>query len=190
MKRHSLSVRTRTHVIQVTSTAMQSVRQQYWRHIMTSYAKNINNPHYFVNMDETAIYLNCSPKHTVHAKGEKTVPIMPDGLSGMRFTLAISLAMDGTKLRIFGVFKGVPGGSIGRQLPPILSAGIVGCFQAKAWMDGWTMEIWYNKIYKLYIAGYTSNSGLLLKDFIYHKPDTLKQKMDDDNTMLYIILPH
>ena len=190
MKRHSLSVRTRTRVSQVISTAMQSVRQQYCRHIMTSYANNINNPHYFVNMDETAIYLNCSPKRTVHAKGEKTVPIMLGGASGMRFTLAVSVAMDGTKLPLFAIFKGVPGGSIDRQLPSILPTGVVGCVQAKAWMDDRTMEIWYNKIYKPYIAGYTGNSGLLLDDFICHKSDTLKHKMHADNTMLYMIPPH
>ena len=65
MKRHSFSVRTRTRVSRVPSTAMQFVRQRYCRHIMTSFANNINNSHYLLNMDETAIYQNCSPKHTV-----------------------------------------------------------------------------------------------------------------------------
>ena len=116
MKRHSLSVRTRTRVNQVTSTAMQSVRQQYCRHIMTSYANNINNPRYFVNMDETAVYLNCSPNWIVVTKGEKTVPIMLGGTSGMRFTYSVLVAMDGTRLSLFAIFKDVPGGNIARQL--------------------------------------------------------------------------
>ena len=190
MKRHSLSVRSRTRVSQVTQSAMQSVRQQYCRHVMTSYANNINNPHYLINMDETAIYLNCSPKRTVHSKGEKTVPIMLGGTSGMRFTLAVSVAMDGTKLPLFAIFKGTPGGSIDRQLPSILPGGIIGCVQSKAWMDDRTMAIWYNKVYKPYIAGYTGNSGLILDDFICHKSDNMKQKMNSDNTMLYMIPPH
>ena len=116
-KRHSLSVRTRTRVSQVTSTALQSVRQQYCRHIVTSYASNINNPLFFVNMDETAIYLNCFPNRIVDAKGEKNVPIMLDGVSGMRFTVAVSVAMDGTKLQLFAIFKVVPSRIIDRQLP-------------------------------------------------------------------------
>ena len=57
-------------------------------------------------------------------------------------------------------------------------------------MDDRTIEIYCNKIYKPYFAGYTSNGGLLLDDFICHKSDTLKHKMDADNTILDMIPPH
>ena len=115
---------------------------------------------------------------------------MLGGTSVMRFTLAVPVAMDGTKLTLFATFKDVPGGSIDRQLPSILSAGVVVCVRAKAWMDDRTMEIWYNEMYKPYIAGYTGNSGLMLHDFICHKSDTLKLKIDAKNTRLYMIPTH
>ena len=99
----------------------------------------MNNPHYFLNMDETAIYRNCSSKRTVHAKGKRTVSIMLVGTSVMRFTLAISVDLDGTKLPLFDVFKDISRGSIDRQLPFMLPAGIVRYFQVKIWTDDRTM---------------------------------------------------
>ena len=52
---------------------------------------------------------------------------MLDGSSGIRFSLAVSVAMDETKLPFLTIFKGIPGGSIDRLLPQILPADIVGC---------------------------------------------------------------
>ena len=137
MARHSLSVGTRTRVSQVTAAAMQPIRQQFCRRLMTSYKHRINDPYFLVNMDETAVYLNCSPNRTVHMKGEKTVSVMIGGASSMRFTLAVTVAMDGTKLPLFVIFKGTPGGKVEKQLPDKLPTGIFACVQKKA---GWITE--------------------------------------------------
>ena len=50
---------------------------------MTSYHNLIGNPKYLLNMDETAVYLNCAPNRTAHPKGEKTISIMVGGSSFM-----------------------------------------------------------------------------------------------------------
>ncbi len=68
-KRKSLSVRTRTCVSQETSTTMLPVKCDFCRRIMRSFHTRISDPKYLINMDETAVYLNCGPKHTVHPKG-------------------------------------------------------------------------------------------------------------------------
>ena len=108
MAGHSLPARTRTRVSQVTAAAIQLIRQQFCRRLMTSCKHRINDPHLLVNMDEIAVYFKCSPNRTVHIKGEKTVSVMKGGASSMRFTLAVAVAIDGTKLPLFAIFKSTP----------------------------------------------------------------------------------
>ena len=67
-------------------------------------------PRLFVDKDERALYLNESPKFTVYRKGECTVSIRIGDKSSMRFTLAVAIAMNGSKLPLFVIFKGKPGG--------------------------------------------------------------------------------
>ena len=77
--------------------------------------------------------------------------VMIGGASSMRFTLAVTTVMDGTKLPLFVIFIGVPGGHVERQLPGIVPSGIFGCVQKKGWMEKRTMRIWYEKIFKPYV---------------------------------------
>ena len=65
---------------------------------------------------------------------------------------------------LFVIFKDKPGGKIEKSLDEILPDGIVGCVQRKGWMDNVTMNIWYNTVYRPYIAGFDGESGLLLDD--------------------------
>ena len=80
----------------------------------------------------------------------------------MRFTLCVSIAMDGTKLPLFVILNGKPNGNIEKQLPSILPAGMLGCTQIRAWCDERSMLKWYDSVWKPYIAYYDSKFGLLL----------------------------
>ncbi len=53
-----------------------------------------------------------------------------------------------------------------------------------------TKRIWYDEVYKPYIAAKDGGSGLLLDEFVWHKSQELKDKMETDDFILYIILPH
>ena len=136
---------------------------------MTSYKHRINDPHFLHNMDGTTVYPNCSPNRTVHMKGEKAVSVIMSGASSMRFTLAVTVAMDGMKLPLCVVFKGTPGRKVEKQLPDIIPAGILGCVQKKGWMDNRTMRIWNEQAYRPYIASNSNKLGLLLDDFVCQK---------------------
>ena len=135
MCRKNLTVRTRTRVAQVLDREMQSFKRDYCSRLMRMYLYRIKNPHFFVNMDQTAVYLNCSPKRIVDRKGKKTISIRVGGTAYMRFTLCVAVAMDGTKLLLFVIFKGKPNGNIEKNLSGILPAGVFGCTQSKAWCD-------------------------------------------------------
>ncbi len=116
--------------------------------------------------------------------------IMIGGTSSARFTLAVTVAMDGTKLPLFVIFKGVPGGRVENSLPTILSEVVIGYVHRKGWMDNRTMSIWYDNVFKPYVSECTGHSGLLLDDFKCHKNSDLQEAMDEDNANLYMIPPH
>ena len=58
MKRIHLSVGTRTRKSHITNAAMQSVKQDFSRRLMTLYNGLIRIPRFLLNMDETAVFLN------------------------------------------------------------------------------------------------------------------------------------
>ena len=93
-----------------------------------------------VNMDQTNVYFNCAPQTTVHRKGERTISVKIGG-SSSRLTLCVAVAMDGTKLPLFVVMKGQPGGRIEKQLHDLLPTGVFGCCQPNAWVDKRAMRI-------------------------------------------------
>ena len=66
-----LSVRIRTRVSQITNAAMQPVKRDFCRRLMTSFKSRTTNPKYPINMDEIAVYLKCTPTRTVHLREEK-----------------------------------------------------------------------------------------------------------------------
>ncbi len=43
--------------------------------ILSSFQKRVNNAHYFVNIDQTPVFMNFAPHRTVRRKGKNTVPI-------------------------------------------------------------------------------------------------------------------
>ena len=184
----NLSVRIRTRLSQVLAADLNHGKTDFCRRIMKSFHNRVNNVHYFVNMDQTSVYMNCAP--TVHRKGEKTVSIRVGGVNLQHFSLAVAVALDGTKLPLFVVFKATPSGNIERSLPRITPDGIVSAVQDKGWMDTAMVEVWHEKVWKLYIAGYDGESGLLLDDYICHKDDELYQKMKSDKKHRWLVPPY
>ena len=187
INRRELSIRTSNSVVQVLNTEMQSVRQEYCSQLMRTYLHCINNPRYLVNMDQTTIYLNYSPNRTFHEKGKRTISIRVGGSSSMRFTLCMSVAMDGKKLPLFVIFKGEPNGNIGKDLRSIMPAGMLGCTQNKAWCDERAMLKWYDSVWNPYIADYDGESGLLLAIYKVHTMESLMECMTNDKSKRFLI---
>ena len=182
MRCNNITVRTATHVGQKTASNMMKVQQDYAKRTMMSYFNNVSDAKLFVNMDETNIHFNCKPKRTVHTKGSKTISIRIGCSTSLRVTLCVSIAMDGTKLPLFIIFKGKPNGHIDNALKDILPAGVFGCVQKKAWMEDRAMHIWYDKIWKPYVENCNMKSVLLLDDFKCHKQPALDARLKEINT--------
>ena len=77
--------------------------------------KFINN-YMVVNMDETALFLNMSPKRTINEKGDNTIMIKTLGQEKQRITILLSVSDEGDKLAPLVVFKGKPNGKICKNL--------------------------------------------------------------------------
>ena len=87
-------------------------------------------------------------------------------------------------------FKVKPERKVEKQLPDTVPDGVVACVQRKAWMDDRTIRIWYAQVYEPHISNCQGQSGLLLDDFIWHKSEYLKDKMEGDNSQLHLIPLH
>ena len=86
--------------------------------------------------------------------------------------------------------KGKPEGSVEMQLPKITPCGIVLCVQKKFRMDKRTMQICYERVYKLNIDTCGGKSGFLLDSFACQNSKGLKDRMAADEFLMYMILLH
>ncbi len=137
IRRMNLSVRTRARVSQVLAADLHQGKTAFCRRIMTSFHNRVDNAHYFVNKDQTPVYMNCAPHRTVHRKGEKTVSIRVGGLNSQRFSLAVAVAMDGTKLPLFIVFKAMAGEVLRGACQELHLMDLYALCRIR---DGWTLE--------------------------------------------------
>ena len=67
----------------------------------------------------------------MHPTGEKIVAVKIGGATSSSFTLAVSIAVDRTKLPHLAILKGQRGGSIEKFMDQIVPAGIVACVRVK-----------------------------------------------------------
>jgi hypothetical protein len=89
-----------------------------------------------INMDETNVDLDPSPRSTLCRIGERSVCACISGHSG-RCTVVLACTMSGIKLPALVIWKGVPNGRIERECQgPLYQHGNVKhAVQVKGWMD-------------------------------------------------------
>jgi DDE superfamily endonuclease/Tc5 transposase DNA-binding domain len=163
LERWNLSIRRVTRVGQKLSGHLQQVKQDTTtainsRFIAGGTLENVG-PHYFINMDQTAVYFESKSKCIVAKKGARSVCARDSGSDAKRCTIVVTVAADGTKLPPFFVFKGQPGKKTELSL---LEQGIKGCCQPNAWFDETVYQKWINAILEPYVRG--NDDALLLVD--------------------------
>jgi hypothetical protein len=131
-----LSIRQVTHVGQTLSGHLQQVKQDTTtainsRFIAGGTLENVG-PHYFINMDQTAVYFESKSKCIVNQKGARSVYARDSGSDAKRCTMEVTVAANSTKLPPFFIFKGQPGKKTKQNL---IGQGILGCCQPNAWFD-------------------------------------------------------
>jgi DDE superfamily endonuclease len=115
-------------------------------------------------------------QRAIDEKGATSVPCRDSGSDSKRCTVIVTVAADGTKLPLFYVFKGTPGGRIEKAFE---HDGINACCQEKAWFDSVTVaEKWIKCILEPYLAG-TERSFLLVDHFKCHLTKLFTNKIAD-----------
>eukprot|EP00171_Calliarthron_tuberculosum_P018575 IDg18575t1 len=102
MRYNQLFVRVQIHVGQLTKGHMQYFKKYFARRVITLFKNRVHDMRLFCNMDETAVKLT----NAVHTKGDNTVSVHNGGSSANRCTVFVTVAMDGTELLLFVIFKG------------------------------------------------------------------------------------
>ena len=83
---------------------------------------------------------------------------------------------------MFVIFKGKHDGNIEKDLPSIMSAGMLGCTQNKAWWNERAVLKCYDSVKKPYIADYDGASGLLLGNCKVRTTESLVERMTNNVT--------
>lgn len=163
MQRNRLSIRKITRVGQKLTGHLLEVQQDTVNAISNRLKpggtlENIR-PHYFLNMDQTAVFYESKPSKIVAKKGANTVSCRDSGSNARRCTVCVTVAADGTKLPPFFIFKGKPGARLEQGF---LEQGIPACCQEKGWFNEAVVPKWFNLVVEPYIR--STNNGLLLVD--------------------------
>ena len=115
-----------------------------------------------LNMDETNVDFDPSPRTTLSKIGERSVNACISGHSG-RCTAILACTMSGIKLPAMVIWQGVPNGRIAREVLGQLFArdNIKHTVQVRGWMDSDKYQLWVREVLVPYLNG---RYGYLLQD--------------------------
>ena len=149
---HSLVYRLGTHETQRKPDEVAQEASEY----MNLMCPFLEGPHrdrrFILNMDQTPVYFNMTPKKTLETIGVKTVHIRTSTNDTKRATVAVTIAGDGTVLPSTVIFKGKAEGRIARsEFSTYPTTHHYQC-QDNAWMDERVMIAWVDDVLKPYVA--------------------------------------
>ena len=102
-------------------------------------------------MDQTPIPFTFNAKNTLESVGRRTVHIRKSTNDTKRVTCAMTVSASGLVLTPFLVFKGAPNGRIEKTEFATCPPGMIYTCQSNAWMDERVMNMWIEKVLKLYV---------------------------------------
>jgi hypothetical protein len=145
-----------------------------------------------VNIDETNVDFDQAPKTTLAPIGHRTIRVASSGPSS-RCTALLGVALDGTKLPPFIVFKASRTGRIIREVTTRAEEfgypeHCVYSVQAKGWMCEELMLEWIERVWKPWIEAQQLESSLLIVDsFKGHTTSSVFNALNDCGTGVDII---
>ena len=152
-------------------------------------------PSAVVNIDETNIDFDMPSTTTLERRGARTVSVRGTG-SSQRATVLLGVAMDGSKLPPFIVWKGKRSGMIIREVTSqALNHGypedLVMSVQKNGWMDEELMLEWTERVWKPWVTsrGFINKASLLIMDkFAGHMVGKVVDALGDCGTDLEFIV--
>jgi len=133
--------------------------------------------------DETAIYLDMPPNHTLEKKGVKEVLLKTTGCEKLRLTVMLAATVDGRKLPPLLILKRKP-------LPKseAFPKDIIVRVQEKGWMTEELMLEWLKIVWGHRPRAFLNQPSMLVLDaFKGHLTDSLKNQLRKMKTELVVI---
>lgn len=190
--RENLVTRRRTHEAQRTRSSGE-VERDFVEQVNGHIAMARLPPQAVVNIDETNADFDQPSKTTLSRRGERTIRIASTG-SSSRCTVLLGVALDGSKLPPFIVFKGKRSGRIIREVTQRASengypADCVYSVQDKAWIDEELMLEWIRRVWAPWVQSKNLQQSYLIMDsFKAHLVGSVADALGDVGTTAEFIV--
>jgi transposase-like protein len=161
MKKNNVTHRCVTHKAQNIHFE-QPIIVDFTRYINRQIVSGRYSANVIINVDETNVDFDPSPRTTLCRIGTRSVKARISGHSG-RCTVVLACTMSGIKLPALVIWRGVPNGRIDREIqgPLYLRDNVRHAVQVKGWLDSDKYQTWIREVLSVYLNG---RYGYLLQD--------------------------
>ena len=170
-RRHSVSLRAKTTLAQRLPEDMEEKIVQFHRFIIAASQRAGYPLSRIYNMDETPMRLELPSTRSLEFTGSRTVPIKTCRAEKPSFTVTLAVAVDGTKLPLKVIFKGI---QFPRDLIVPDSLGV--SFHKKGWMDESGVKEWIRQC--LLRTPHNEQSLLVWDSYRAHLTDEVKEDLN------------
>ena len=179
MRRHEFSLRQRTSIAQKLPADLEVKLSSFREFVSKSRADDEFDFRDMINMDETPMYFDLVPQHTIDKIGSRSVLIRSTGSEKRHVTVVLAVSAAGDVLPPMIVFKGV------RKLKLNVPKGWVVTVQPKAWMDETLMVQWVKEILLPFTK--KNRSLCILDSFRGHLTTKVKDSLRRGNSVMGVI---
>lgn len=183
MRRHNLSIRTRTTVSQQLPKDYEEKLTIFRSYCKDTIAEKSIPPENVINMDEVPLTFDIPVNRTVERTGTSTVSVRTTGNEKASFTVVLSVQANGQKLPPMVIFKRktLPK----EKFPP----GVIIKANPKGWMDEEKMSEWLREVYVKRPGGFFHQipSMLIFDSMRAHLTDAVKTQVKQTNSVLAVI---
>ena len=181
MKRHSLSIRRRTHISQKLPEDYEDKLTNFQTFTIKMKKKHQYSLSQIGNADQTPLTFDLPDETTINSKGASTVSIKTTGNEKNRFTVMLACTADGGKLPPYVVFK--------RKTMPKLQfpKGVIVNVHPNGWFDDDITKDWLKRVWGRRPGAGKDRSMLVLDAFRCHRSPVVKSVLNADKTDLAII---
>lgn len=182
MKRHGLSLRTKTRIAQKMPADYENKIIAFHKYVINARKETDYELGQIGNMDEVPLTFDVVSNRTVDVKGSKTITIKTSGHEKTHYTAVLSCCADGTKLPPLLIFKR-------KTLPKDkIPRGIFIHVHPKGWMDEEGLKIWLDKVWSRRPGGLLKKPSLLVWDqFRAHLTTATKERVQKLKSKLAVI---
>jgi len=191
MDRNNLSIRRKTtDAKSLTEEELMSSKIDFVQEVRNSISFHDYPLKYVINMDETGSHFDITPNSTIARRGSKRVSVQSSNSSNA-CSIFLAVALDGSKLKPFVVFKGKKDGNLAKGIMKSnLDQRNHYAFQKSGWCDTDTMIIWAKTSLADHLKDCNTPSLLMMDNFSVHQTGPVKEALAELGTSVMYLPPN